>query len=797
MTTQENNSASIKVTVRDFLMRYLRYWPLFAVSLALVLFLSFLYLRYATPQYSVRATMQIKTENGRAGASGAQEFESMFMMGERNNINSEIEILKSLTLAERTAASLGLQKKYFVKGNIKTTQNYPISPVEIDILKHTDTTSAITVNIYIHNNKEFSLNSAEGAKHRFGEPINIGASIVRIVALDSNLASLAYKEHMLQWVPLKSAAFELQGRLTVGVLKDQSNILALNYLTPHKELGVDILNQLMVEYTKLNIEKKNETTSRTISFINDRLELITRELGNVEGDLQVYKQRNRITNLEAQSENFITGQSQLEREIADLEVRQNVMGFLQDYIQNEKNQHEIVPPTLGIEEDVLVQQIAEYNVLQLKRSDLLENATESHPTIKNLESQAALLRSNMLETLRNLRSSSNIQLNKLNRKNDTYQLEISSVPLKEKELLEITRQQGIKQQLYLYLLEKREETAISQAATVSSSNVVDPAIASGGAVSPNPLNVRVLAVFLGLLLPLGFVYFRELLDDKLGSRLDITKVTGLPIFGEIGHSKGTGPLLVQKNARDVVTEQFRMIRSNLKYLVNDAQVPTLLITSTFSGEGKSFISINTGAVMALAGKRTVVLELDIRKPKISSGLNLSRAMGLSNYLVNSDISPAQLPVPVKEVENLFVVPCGPIPPNPSEMLLNKRLDELFQYLKENFDVVVIDTAPVGLVSDALTLSRFADCTLYVVRMGYTAKKQIHFVDELYTNQKLPNMGLLINDISESSHYYSYGNYGGYGYGYGYGKKKGMGGYYSDTEEKAGLFARIMRVFSKK
>lgn len=791
MNNQENSTTSVKVTVRDFLIRYLRYWPLFGISLAMALVLSFLYLRYATPQYSVKATMQIKTDNGRSTAVGAQEFESMFMMGDRNNINSEIEILKSLTLAKRVVTSLGLQRKYFVKGNIKTTQNYPFSPIEMDVLQHKDSTAAISVNIYVHSNSDFSLNSAESPKHKFGKPLNVNGNTIRVRAIDSNLATMPYKEHVLQWMPLQTAAFEVQGGLTVGLLKDQSNILALTYLTPHSELGIDVLNQLMVEYTKLNVEKKNETTSRTISFINERLELITRELGDVEGNLQEYKQRNKITNLEAQSENFVVGQSELEKEIADLEVRKNVMGYLQDYILNEKNRHEIVPPTLGIEEEVLVQQIAEYNTMQLKRSALLETGTSNHPLVKDIESQTGLIRSNMLETLRNLQSSSDIQLNKLKRKNNSYQLEINSVPLKEKELLEITRQQGIKQQLYLYLLEKREETAISQAATVSNSNVVDPAIGSGAPVSPNALNVRFLAVFLGLILPLGFVYIRELLDDKLGSRLDITKVTNVPIFGEIGHSKSAGTLLVQKNARDVVTEQFRMIRSNLKYLVNDAQVPTLLITSTFSGEGKSFISINTGAVMALAGKRTVVLELDIRKPKISSGLNLPRTVGLSNFLVNTEISPAQLPVPVKEVENLFVVPCGPIPPNPSEMLLNKRLDELFQYLKDNFDVVVIDTAPVGLVSDALSLSRFADCTLYVVRIGYTAKKQVYFVDDLYTNQKLPNMGLLINDISESSHYYSYGNYGGYGYGYGYGKRKGMG-YYGEEAESIGMLAKIKR-----
>jgi len=781
MSSTENQN--IKITTKDFIFRYIRYLPLFALSITIALIIAFLYLRYTVPVYNARATFLIKIS---AQSGTNSELDNMFFNSARSNVSNEIELLRSLNLAKRVAASLNLQNRSYIQGNVKTSLNYPYSPIQLDVIKLKDSLTPIGINIYVHDPSEFSMDNAEGKRYHFGEPFETGSGTFRILNNDSSALNLPYREQILTWEPLENAAFFVLGGLNISPVRDGSNILALTYMSPYPLLGKAILNQLMVEYQKLNVEDKRQMASQTISFINERLKIITKELGDVEKDLQKYKQDKGIANLQSQSELYIGGQIDIENNIREQEVRKNILKYLQEYIANDSNQNTVVPTTLGISEPTLLQQVGQYNELQLRREASLRTTTASNPAIKTIDVQAQKLRSNLLETIRNLLSISDLEISNLRQRNQQYNASIASVPIREKELLEISRQQGIKQTLYLFLFQTREEMLISQAATVSNSQVVDEAIASGMAVTPKPLNAKVLAMFFGLLIPVGFIYVKELLNDKIGSRADINKVTSAPIFGEVGHAVTKSTLLVQKNRRDVVTEQFRMIRSNMRYLINNVERPVILVTSTFSGEGKSFISVNAAAVMALAGRKTVVLEFDIRKPKIMKGLGLPKSQGITTFLVGN-IPVESLAVPVPDVENLFVIPCGPVPPNPSEILLNPKLADLFTYVRANFEVVIVDTPPIGLVSDAFTLSQHVDASLYIVRMGYTLKKQIHFIEELYVKQKLPNMGLLVNDIKATSHYYSYGNYGGYGYGYG-----GKSGYFDVNNSHSSWLRRLLR-----
>jgi capsular exopolysaccharide synthesis family protein len=296
---------------------------------------------------------------------------------------------------------------------------------------------------------------------------------------------------------------------------------------------------------------------------------------------------------------------------------------------------------------------------------------------------------------------------------------------------------------------------------------------------------------IGFTIPIAIIILIEYLNDKIKSKTDIEKITSVPVLGEIGHAEESGVLIVTKNNRHFIAEQFRIIRSNLKYILPKIDNPVIMITSSFSGEGKSFISTNLGSVLALSGKKTVILEFDIRKPKIMEGLGLQERKGITNYIVGN-ISLSEIIYPVYSQENLFVIPCGPVPPNPSEMLLDEKVVELFQELKRNFESIIIDTAPVGLVSDALTLSQFADACMYVVRHNYTFKKQLYLIDELYINKKLPHLSIIINDINNRSGYGSYYGYGNYGYGYGYGSNSST---YGATGKNKGLFTRAKKMFS--
>ncbi|RZK46214.1 MAG: hypothetical protein EOO94_03180, partial [Pedobacter sp.] len=555
MSSAENQN--IKITPRDFILRYLRYLPLFIVSVSIALLIAYLYLRYTEPIYNVRATLLIKTS---AQTGSNQELDNMFFNSARANVSNEIELLSSLTLAKRVASSLGLQSRSYVKGNVKTSLNYPHSPLHLDIISIVDSTTPVALNIYIHTSETFSLNVPEGKQYSFGEPINNGAGVFRVTKDDSIVLNPQFKEYVLSWEPLQNAAFFVMSGLGVAPVKDQSNILTLTYQTPQPELGVDILNQLIVEYRKLNIEDKRQMASQTIDFIDERLKIITRELGDVEKDLQRYKQEKGITNLEAQSQLAIGGQAELETDIINQEVQKSVLKYLQQYLADEDNQHRAVPTTLGVSEPTLLTQVAQYNELQLKRESQLRTTTANNPVILSLDIQGKRLRSDILENLKNLIKANEIGLERSKERRREFNTSIASVPTREKELLEISRQQGIKQSLYLFLFQTREETLISQAATVSNSQVVDEAIAGSLPVSPKPLNAKIIAVFLGLILPVGIIYIIEILNDKIKSRSDITRVTSAPIFGEIGHAMTKSPLLVQKNKRDVVTEQFRMIR---------------------------------------------------------------------------------------------------------------------------------------------------------------------------------------------------------------------------------------------
>jgi capsular exopolysaccharide synthesis family protein len=336
--------------------------------------------------------------------------------------------------------------------------------------------------------------------------------------------------------------------------------------------------------------------------------------------------------------------------------------------------------------------------------------------------------------------------------------------------LEIKGQKEMKEGLVNLLLEKKEQTSISLAGTISNMKVIEDATANLVPIKPSPKSVYLICFVVGLALPALFVFGLEALNDKVTTRHDVEKITDVAIIGEVGHSFLDEPLIVKPNNRSVVAEQFRIIRSNLQYILPKVPNPVLLVTSSFSGEGKSFMSTNLGAVMSLANKKTIILELDIRKPKILSHIGIPKKPGITNYMLGK-VAVEELPIPVPGYENLFVLACGPIPPNPSELLLEPQLEDLFAYLKQNFDVIVIDTAPVGMVSDAMALSRFADASIYVVRQGHTFKKQINMINEFSSQGKLPKVSIIMNDVKQQIGYGYYG-YGRYGYGYGYAEKSG-------------------------
>lgn len=773
----------VSITPREVIFKYIRYLPWLIVSVILMLAAAYVKLRYSTPIYSVSSKLLVNSQTPYGNTS--EKFDDIFMMQRTDRLNDEIEIIKSRSMASRVVRSLGLEMQVYNKGKIRSTIIHPRDvPFHFDIIK-ADSSKGFSILVVLAEDNSFTLNE-NPKKYFFNEVVNLSGVTFRILPNNIDRRGFASNEFLVNWIATENRAAQLSGGLSVGRVTEGTNVLNLVYQTENILLGIDIVDRFMQEYQQGSLEDKREIAGKTLAFINSQLDTVYRELKGVETNLKNYREANQLFNAEAQSSLLFDRLSESNKEVIKQGVSLQIIDFSIGYLSKKENEYKIISSMLGIEEPSLMEQVSAFNRLQLERETTLKTTGPNNPNVLKIEAAIEKLRRDMIENLQNVRKTRVLALDEVTRQNLDANRILSSIPAKEKQVLEVTRQQLILQELYSYLLQKKLETALASASTISNIKVVEPAMASKVPISPNRKGLYIMAIIIGLAVPTGIVFLLEYLNDKVKSKAEIQQATAAPILGEIGHADQAGALVVTSNSRKFLAEQFRIVRSNLQYILPKVEKPIILVTSSFSGEGKSFVSTNLGAVMALSGKRTVILEFDIRKPKVMKGLGLHERKGITNFIV-SNISLTDMIHPVPGVENLFVIPCGPVPPNPAEMLLDERVEVLFNELRNQFDVVIVDTAPVGLVSDAITLSRYVNATVYIVRHNYTLKKQIQLIEDIYQHNKLPHVSVIINDISVRGGY-GYGGYGGYGYGYGYGygAKGGKNGYFaSDAKPVSG------------
>lgn len=762
----ESNSTVKEFQLKEFLFKYLRYWPMFLAFIMIAFTLAYIRLRYSTPIYSVKGSLFVNRQNSNNGSSN--ELQTMLFFPDNVNLKNELEILKSKSLLKRVVEKLDLQLSYFNKGNVRTTNVYGSSPIKLEIFSLTDSSASFTLDIEA-TEKNFKFSNTTTAIE-YNTIFQTNAGSFKLEKIPGRTFFISNSDnYLIRYTPLLSAAAALSSSLTTAQAIEQATILDISMETDNVQLGKDVINTLMKEYTKMNIEDKREISQVTMQFIDERLDTLKNELGGVETGLLRFKQKNEIIDLPTQSVQYFQNFSELNKQLVTQQVQIGIVDYLTDYINEPAKRFSMVPTDLGIQEPALMSLVSQYNAMQLQHNTLVQTTGPSNANLLAIESGIDKLRQQMLEALKSVKHSYRIAANKMQEQANRYQANIRSVPSKAKNLLDIERQQKIKQDLYLFLLQKREEAAIAAAATVSGSYPIEDASSSGNPVKPQPATIYLIALFSGLVLPVLVIAVMEMLNDKVRERGEIVNHTQAPIIGEIGHA-GEETLVVKAASRTVVAEQFRIMRTNVQYLIKKINAPVMLVTSSASGEGKSFVATNYGAALALTGKKTIVLEFDIRKPRLLKGLNMPSTKGLTNFIVGT-ATMEEIIQPVPGFDNLYVIGCGPVPPNPSELLLDKHVEELFKMLKTRFDYIIIDSAPVGLVSDALTLSAFADASLYIVRQGYTLKRQLNMVQDLYLQKRLPNIGLVINDIQTRGRYKGYYGYGGgayYGYGYGYG-----------------------------
>jgi capsular exopolysaccharide synthesis family protein len=762
-----------RLTVKDLFYKYIRFLPLFIISVALSLLVAYIYLRYATLTYQSFGSMVIQDDNS-SGRSNDKLDQILSSDNNRKNILNEIEFIKSAKLMNRVVRSLDLNFSYFAIGKIKELNIYKSNPFVVEPFRIKDS-SGFVLKINFENDHSFRIN--DDGPFTFGQLVENRYGVFRFSRSSAGVTEGQYK---VVWQPTEKVAAGFASQLIVSP-KQGTGILTLLLESTNPQLAADVINSVMVEYQKATVEDKNAKTQAQLNFIDDRLTAVSRQVDSINTVYVNFVKQNSAYNLETQSTGYL---GQIEEAAKNRATQQDILNKAYQIESGllTRSQSLKVPSSLGIDDPTLNKMVDAYNEVQLQRKSLLETTSPQNIAVKHQEEIVDQLQRNILANLENIKTALKSSISTIDRLSGSAQSQLRVMPEKQRILEEIKMQQQSKIAVLNTLLGKREESAIQLAATISDIKVLQDAVPNFAPVKPNRKNVQLLAIVIGIVLPALFIFLLELLNDKVSTRYDVERLTSVTILGEVGHSYQKQTLVVTNNNRSVVAEQFRIIRSNLQYVLNHTQKPVILVTSSFSGEGKSFISTNVGAVLALAGKKTVILEFDIRKPKILSHLNMSKRPGLTNYLLGK-IAIEDLPVKVEGIENLYVVPCGPVPPNPAELLLDPRIDDLFVWLKKNFDNVIVDTAPVGMVSDAMTLSKFADTTLYLVRQGYTFKKQIGMIDEFYTQGKLPRIAIILNDVKLKTGYGYYG-YGRYGYGYGYGS-----GYFDDEKKQNGMLGK--------
>ena len=575
---------------------------------------------------------------------------------------------------------------------------------------------------------------------------------------------------------------EYVNSLSIAPTSKTTSVVVISLENTNTRRGRDYINKLLEMYNINANNDKNEVAQKTAEFIDERIGIISKELGSTEQDLENFKRSAGITDLNSEAQIALTGNAEYEKKRVENQTQINLVMDLQRYMKG--NEYEVLPSNIGLQDAASAGAIDRYNQMLVERKRLLRTSTENNPTIINLDTSIRAMRTNVQATLDATLKGLQITKEDLAREASRYSRRINDAPTQERQFVSIARQQEIKSGLYLMLLQKREENAITLAATANNAKIIDEALADDNPISPKKTIVYLAALVLGVGLPVGVIYLIGLTKFKIEGRADVEKLTSLPVVGDIPLAdEKTGSIAVFENQNNLMSETFRNVRTNLQFMLENGK-NVILVTSTISGEGKSFISANLAISLSLLGKKVVIVGLDIRKPGLNKVFNIpKKEHGITQYLTNTTANLMDFVQPSDINKNLFILPGGTVPPNPTELLARGGLEKAIETLKANFDYVILDTAPVGMVTDTLLIGRVADLSVYVCRADYTHKAEFTLINELAENNKLPNLCIAVNGLDLNSrkygYYYGYGKYGKYygygkryGYGYGYGEKHG-------------------------
>ncbi|MBZ9728701.1 polysaccharide biosynthesis tyrosine autokinase [Salegentibacter sp. JZCK2] len=790
-----NRPQEEEINLREELDKYLKYWPWFVIGVILCVLIGFIYLKYTTAQYNTTASIIIKDEESKGPSSEMAAFADLGFMGGlgASSIENEIGILRSKTLMTKTVKALDLNITYHDEAGVKSKELYTASPFKVEVLQLDEKGLSKNIKEELGNRfliipqskNKFTLRNTETDKSfdgEFGNVINIGFADITIartaIELEEDL------EVSVQFSPVEAVVGRYRQGVQINLTDKNSSLLELTLVDPVTEKAQDILDQLILEYNRQAIEDKNLVATNTASFIDERLSIINQELDSVEVGKEEFKESNQLTNIEAESTLFIENASDYKKRQQEVGTQLELANAMLDHIKGNRPS-DLLPANLGIEESGVNDMIKEYNTLVLERNRILSASTEENPVVLRLNSQIEQMRGNVLQSLERMRSNLLIAQEDLDRQAAVIGSQISAVPGKERQYRGIERQQNIKEALYLFLLEKREENSLSLAVTAPKAKIVDSAYSDAEPVSPKSKIILLAALILGLLIPFLIIYAKNLLNNKITDRTDIENATKeIPIIGEIPRISKKEDDLIMVNDRSVLAEAFRIMVTNLQYLLvnasNKEKGIKLFVTSTVKGEGKTFTAFNLAITFANMGKKVIIIGADLRNPQLQRYETDARTYsGVSDYLYNSEVQVQDIIATAQANEKLDIIASGNIPPNPSELLRSERMAKLLNELEGIYDYIIVDTAPAMLVADTFLINKYADLTLYVTRAGYTEKRLLGFAVDAKNDGKLHDVSFVLNDVQLAN--FGYGNK----YGYAYGEEKKS--FFKRLKDKAAIF----------
>lgn len=779
--------------IRYVVAKYIRYWPWYVLFTLIFLIATFLFHRYTVDEYEVTGSMVIKTNT----SPEARILDRSNIFNSGINLENDILRLRSKNLAREALKKVHFDVEYFAKTNIKAIELYDRSPVRIivdwDHLQVTDT----QVELEILSEQNFKLvpfaesildiNSAQAAgdqsiynkTYTFGTEIETGRSKFTVHLVNPGRVG----DVLVFQLKNPSTLEEKWAKaVNVGMENEYSSVLRLSTTTKVVEKGRDYINALMESYIDYDLNEKNKIQENTIAFIEEQLGFLEDSLKLKERELQDFKVENKLLDVSAEFSNILSKMNDLDERNAELDYQLKYFEEIRNYMEmKSKDFSEVIAPSvIGVPDPLLNGLIQTLVTLSQDRRKLLATVNENHPEVIKIDVQMEKIQDALFENVVNLIANTKKQQQSIQREIGTYDAEFATLPESESKYTGIFREFKLRESLYTYLLEKRAEAGIARASNVSDNAILDAA-KKGTLVFPKKQQNYALAVVLGLFLPFGFIVVRDMFDDSIKDQRDLKKHFMIPQLGVIGYSQKETNRVVLEHPKSAVAESFRSLRSAITYLASGKNTKRILVTSSVSGEGKTFTSLNLASAMALGSKKTVVVGGDLRRPKLASYFGGTEKLGLSTYLIGK-AEPETIIMPTEQ-ENLSYVPSGVIPPNPAELLQTQRLKDFLQFLDDRFDIIIFDTPPMGLVSETIDLMRLFDINLYVVRQNYTIKDHLVMINDLFNNKQVKNVYGVFNGIINSGYHYEGYNYG-YGNTYLYSQNnKYMYNYYGDDLEE--------------